>query len=141
MALKDLLRLHADRCIAAALALAGAIVLLVGWIGISRTAYPAEQLPYILSAGIGGLFLLGGAATVWLSADLRDEWRKLDSIDEALRALSGTALVADGTTEAAAAGATSREERSGATPADALPTKTRRRRAPAGASGNGGRRA
>ena len=24
-------------------------------------------------------------ATLWLSADLRDEWRKLDSIEEALR--------------------------------------------------------
>jgi len=45
---------------------------------------PAEQLPYIISAGIGGMFLLGLGAMLWLSADLRDEWRKLDRIERRL---------------------------------------------------------
>jgi hypothetical protein len=31
-----------------------------------------------------GLFLLGLGALLWLAADLRDEWRKLDSIDRHL---------------------------------------------------------
>jgi hypothetical protein len=31
-----------------------------------------------------GLFLLGLGALLWVSADLRDEWRKLDSIDRHL---------------------------------------------------------
>jgi hypothetical protein len=31
-----------------------------------------------------GLFLLGLGALLWLSADLRDEWRKLDAIDRHL---------------------------------------------------------
>jgi hypothetical protein len=33
-----------------------------------------------------GLFLLGAGVMLWLSADMRDEWRKLDSIDQHLAA-------------------------------------------------------
>ncbi|HMC79090.1 MAG TPA: hypothetical protein VKO35_00895, partial [Acidimicrobiia bacterium] len=36
----------------------------------------------------GGLFLLGVGATLWHSADLRDEWRKLDRLEEKLDALA-----------------------------------------------------
>jgi hypothetical protein len=79
------LRLQWDRTLAWVLVAAGAIALIVGWIGVSGTAYSAEQLPYIISGGIGGIFLLGVGATLWLSADLRDEWRKLDRIEEALQ--------------------------------------------------------
>ena len=68
-----------------ALVVAGAVTLLIGWFGVSRTPFPAEQIPYVLSAGVGGLFLLGTGAVLWLSADLRDEWRKLDAIEELLR--------------------------------------------------------
>jgi hypothetical protein len=75
-----------DRLTAAATALAGAVVLIIGWRGVSGTAYPAEQLPYLISAGMGGLFLLGISTALWLSADLRDEWRKLDRIEQAIRA-------------------------------------------------------
>jgi len=63
----------------------GLVALLLGWLGVSDTVYPAEQLPYILSGGVFGLFLLGLGAVLLLSADLRDEWRKLDSIEDALR--------------------------------------------------------
>jgi hypothetical protein len=63
----------------------GAIVLLLGWVGVSGTPFPAEQIPYIVSGGLGGLFLLGFGALLWLSADLRDEWRKLDAIEDLLR--------------------------------------------------------
>ena len=56
---------------------------------MSGSPYAAAQLPYIISGGIGGIFLLGVGATLWLSADLRDEWRKLDCIEEALRERQG----------------------------------------------------
>ena len=79
------LRLQWDRYAAWALIILGALVLLLGWLGISDTVYPAEQLPYILSGGIFGMFLLGIGAMLWLSADLRDEWRKLDRLEEVLR--------------------------------------------------------
>jgi hypothetical protein len=78
------LRLQWDRGLAWVLVGVGALALIIGWVGVSSTAYAAEQLPYIISGGLGGIFLLGVGATLWLSADLRDEWRKLDRIEEAL---------------------------------------------------------
>ena len=82
-----------DRAVAIALIAAGVVVVLVGWIGVSGQAYPAKQLPFIMSAGVGGVFILGVGALFWLSADLKDEWTKLDRIEEALVVLADTALV------------------------------------------------
>jgi hypothetical protein len=50
--------------------IAGAIALLIGYFGVSDTLDPAKQLPYLISGGIGGLFLLGLAAALLFSADL-----------------------------------------------------------------------
>jgi hypothetical protein len=63
---------------------AGAVALIVGWVGVSGSGYPAAQLPYIISGGVGGVFLLGLGAMLWISADLRDEWIKLDDVGERL---------------------------------------------------------
>jgi hypothetical protein len=49
----------------------------------------APAPPYLISAGLGGLYLLGVSTALWLSADLRDEWRKLDRIEKAISALAG----------------------------------------------------
>lgn len=73
----NLVRSQWDRALAIACALAGAVSLLVGWIGTSGTEHVAEQMPYIVSAGLTGIFLLGVAAVLWITADLRDEWREL----------------------------------------------------------------
>ena len=73
-----------DRVLAGVAGVIGAVVLIVGWVQVSHSLYPAQQLPYIVSAGLGGIFLLGVSATCWLSADLRDEWRKLDRIEHLL---------------------------------------------------------
>jgi hypothetical protein len=59
----------------------GGIAIMLGWNGVSSEPLTAQQVPYIVSGGIGGLFLLGVGAMLWLSADLRDEWRKLDAIE------------------------------------------------------------
>jgi hypothetical protein len=66
-----------DRVLAAVAFAAAIITLIVGWHGISGTPHVAEQLPYVISCGIGGLVYITVAATLWLSADLRDEWREL----------------------------------------------------------------
>jgi hypothetical protein len=79
------LRLQWDRAAAWACVLAGAITLFIGWLGVSDTAFTAKQLPYIAGCGLGGLFLLGTGAMLWLSADLRDEWRKLNHIETAIK--------------------------------------------------------
>jgi hypothetical protein len=62
----------------------GVIALIGGWVGVRGTPVLAEQTRYIVSGGIGAVFLLGLGATLWLSADLRDEWRKLDRIEQSL---------------------------------------------------------
>ena len=60
----------------------GAIFLIIGWLGVSNTAYTAEQIPYVVSGGLGAIFFLGLGAMLWLSADLRDEWRLLAELRE-----------------------------------------------------------
>jgi hypothetical protein len=84
------LRNQWDRVGAWACIAAGAIALLVGYFGVSGTLVTGEQIPYVVSGGMVGLFLLGVGALLWLSADLRDEWRKLDLIDRHLQ--GGSAL-------------------------------------------------
>lgn len=59
----------------------GALAVILGWVAVGREPLTAQQIPYVVSGGIGGLFLLGLGAMLWLSADLRDEWRKLDAIE------------------------------------------------------------
>lgn len=69
-----------DRTAGVVSVVAGAIVLLLGWIGVSSTGYVSEQLPYIVSGGLFGVFLLAVGGMLWLSADLRDEWREMRAI-------------------------------------------------------------
>jgi len=56
--------------LALVLGLAGAIAEIAGYWGASGTIDPGEQLPYIISGGIGGIFLLGAAAMLLFSADM-----------------------------------------------------------------------
>ncbi|HEY2834067.1 MAG TPA: hypothetical protein VGJ14_16685 [Sporichthyaceae bacterium] len=58
--------------------------LIGGCLGVNNSVLLAEQTRYITTGGIGGIFLLGLGATLWISADLRDEWRKLDRIERTL---------------------------------------------------------
>ena len=74
-------RVHWDRVGGGVLIAVGGVFILVGWNRVGGEALTAQQIPYVISGGIGGLFLLGVGAMLWLSADLRDEWRKLDAID------------------------------------------------------------
>jgi hypothetical protein len=85
MALWIWIRNQWDRAIGLAAVIAGAAALAGGWIGASGTVYPAQQIPFLMSGGLFGIFLLGVGCTAWISADLRDEWRKLDQLDETLR--------------------------------------------------------
>jgi hypothetical protein len=91
--------------IGAWLCIAGGIVaLIVGYVGLSSTLDTGEQLPYVVSGGLVGLFLIGLGALLWLSADLRGEWRKLDAIDRHLvegGGLPSAAKAAIGATEPA----------------------------------------
>ena len=85
---RKLLALFWDRVAAVACVAIAAVLLILGWVQLSAKADAGDQIPFIMSGGIGGLFLLSIGTTLWLSADLRDEWRKLDVIDESLRRLT-----------------------------------------------------
>lgn len=76
-----------DRVGAVLLAVTGLVSLLVGWIGLSSKVFPAEQIPYLASGGLVGVFLLGAGGVLWLSGDLQDEWRTLDRVDRSLEEL------------------------------------------------------
>jgi hypothetical protein len=65
----------------------GALALLLGWFGVADTALTSEQLPYVVSGGLVGLALIGTGATLLISSDLRDEWAKLDDIEQAIQRL------------------------------------------------------
>ncbi len=96
------LRLAWDRAAAVVLIAAGAVALVLGWVGVSGEAFPAKQLPYVISGGIAGVFILGVGTLCWLSADMRDEWTKLDRIEDALNRLADSGLVDTGALQRAA---------------------------------------
>lgn len=79
-----ILRSEWDRAAALAALVVGIAAMINGWVGVSGTAYSAEQMPYVVGGGLVGIFLLGVAAVLWLSADMRDEWRKLADLDDRL---------------------------------------------------------
>ena len=85
MRLGPYVRRQWDRVGAVLCVAGGAIALFVGWLGVSGTLDTGKQLPYVVSGAMLGLFLLGIGALLWLSADLRDEWRKLDDLERHLR--------------------------------------------------------
>lgn len=100
MTLWTWLRNQWDRAVGLVAVLAGAVALAAGWVGASGTVYPAQQIPFLISGGLFGIFFLGIGCTAWLSADLRDEWRKLDQLDETLR--SAGIVLPDAGSQAAA---------------------------------------
>jgi hypothetical protein len=84
MDLMTWLRAEWDRVLGFTLIAIGAVLLVLGYIGVSNSPYVAEQVAYIVSGGLGGLFLLGSGATLLILADLHDEWRKLDRVEALL---------------------------------------------------------
>jgi hypothetical protein len=73
-----------DRVAGTAIVLGGLGVLIAGCVGVAAAAETRDQLSYLISGGILGLFLLGVGCTLWLSADLRDAWRKIDALQSDL---------------------------------------------------------
>lgn len=74
------LRTQWDRIGAVVAIVIGLVSLLLGYIGVSGTEYVVKQMPYIIANGLFGIFMLGVGTALWLSADLRDEWRELRAL-------------------------------------------------------------
>ena len=115
-----------DRTAAVVVSALGLLCLLLGWLGLSDVALPSQQIPYLASGGLLGLFALGAGATLWLSADLRDEWRELHNIEARLQELADLARGSDG--NASAMSGTDDTAVNGAAPPDPASTPASRRR-------------
>ena len=88
-----------DRALAILAVVIGLVVILLGWRGVSGAELPAQQLPYLASGAVLGIFALGLGCTLWISAYLRDEWAKVDEVHQVLIRLEEQA-VADEPVEA-----------------------------------------
>jgi hypothetical protein len=84
------LRAQGDRLLGFACLAGGGLFILLAYWGLSDSTDPAQGMAYLSSGGIGGLFLAGLGATLVLSADLRDSWRKLRILERS--ALDATSL-------------------------------------------------
>lgn len=89
MNLVKYVRVQWDRTGAVVCAVAGIVALVVGYLGTSDTEYIAEQIPYVISGGLAAVVLFVAAGVLWLSADLRDEWRELAEQGDDLRTFLG----------------------------------------------------
>jgi hypothetical protein len=85
------LREEWDRTLGFSLSAWGGLLIFAGYQGASGSPFVADQLSYLMSGGITGLFLLGTGATFVILADLHDEWRRLDRLETQLRRGTGSA--------------------------------------------------
>jgi len=60
----------------------GFLVILIGYLGISREALVAKQLPYLISGGIGGLALVGFGAMLVGTEDLKRTHDRIDQLED-----------------------------------------------------------
>lgn len=79
-------RAQGDRLAGIGCIAAGAVLLVIGAIQMSRSRTILSQLSYLGSSCLIGLFLLVLGIGLLVIAALRDEWRKLDQVHTTLAA-------------------------------------------------------
>lgn len=70
----------------------GLILIIVGYLGISREALVAKQLPYLISGGIGGLALVGFGAMLVGTEDLKRTQERIDELEDLVADLHSVLL-------------------------------------------------
>jgi hypothetical protein len=63
----------------------GAVFIAIGLVRVTSSLTLAEMIAYIVSGGIGGLALLGSGVVLRASAQLHEEWDRIDRVEAALR--------------------------------------------------------
>src|SRR5687768_17801756 len=64
-----------------------ALVILIGWIGVSGTPVVAKQIPYVVSGGIFGVFLAIFGAYFLGTEELRKDSGRLDKLERMVEEL------------------------------------------------------
>lgn len=72
------------RVFALVCSLAGFVAIALGWMGMARSATEDQQLPYIVSGGMGGVGLITFGVGVLLVAQIRTERQRLMTVLEVL---------------------------------------------------------
>jgi hypothetical protein len=70
----------------------GAILMIGGYMGVSREALPAKQIPYLVSGGIGGIFFAVLGAYVLGTHQLRNDSGRLDRLETMVEELHAALL-------------------------------------------------
>lgn len=70
----------------------GALAMLVGYLGVSREAIPAKQIPYLVSGGIGGIFFAVLGAYFLGTQEMRNDSGRLDRLERMVEELHGALL-------------------------------------------------
>ncbi len=78
------LRAEWDRLAGYGCVAAGVVLLVAGFVGVRNAADVIDEISYLVTGGIGSIFLLGVGATLLLSADLHDDFRKLHRVEQKL---------------------------------------------------------
>lgn len=70
----------------------GALAILAGYLGVSREALVAKQLPYLISGGIFGMALVAVGAYYLMTEDLRRDSGRLDRMERMVLELHAVLL-------------------------------------------------
>ena len=70
----------------------GVVFIIVGYLGVSREALVAKQLPYLISGGIGGIALVGVGAVFLGTEDIRRDSGRLDRLEAMVNELHAVLL-------------------------------------------------
>jgi uncharacterized membrane protein len=70
----------------------GALLILLGYLGVSREAIVAKQIPYLVSGGIGGVFLAVLGAYFLGTQEIRSDSGRLDRVERMVEELHAALL-------------------------------------------------
>jgi hypothetical protein len=70
----------------------GSLLMLLGYLGVSRESLPAKQIPYLVSGGIGGMFLAVLGAYFLGTQELRKDSGRLDRLEQMVAELHQSLL-------------------------------------------------
>jgi hypothetical protein len=71
---------------------AGALLMLLGYFGVSRESLPGKQIPYLVSGGIGGVFLAVLGAYFLGTQEMRNDSGRLDRLEDMVEELHAALL-------------------------------------------------